>query len=261
MAKWCEPPSLASRHRVRWIGPIGSSRRNSRLSSGCPIAPTFPLGLALSISPSLSTFLPDAFSAGASVVRCAPISCWMPWSRRYLPANQSGMPSMIDHSDRGSQYVSIRYTERLAEAGTESSVGCKGDSYDNTLAETINGLYRAELIHRRAQWKTVELLELATLERVTWCNHQPFSPSAKFHQPRLRIGIIRHSPRRLKSPVFKPQSFYEIRGDSGEACMKIQPLALLCDYSPNPITIAVNVSISRPTLTHSTSTYLFELTR
>ncbi len=80
--------------------------------------------------------------------------------------------SLIHHSDRGSQYVSIRYTERLAEAGIEPSVGSKGDSYDNALAETINGLYKAELIHRRAPWKTVESLELATLQWVTWFNHQ-----------------------------------------------------------------------------------------
>lgn len=80
--------------------------------------------------------------------------------------------SLIHHSDRGSQYVSIRYTERLVEAGIEPSVGSHGDSYDNALAETINGLYKAELIHRRAPWKTVESLELATLEWVTWFNHQ-----------------------------------------------------------------------------------------
>jgi transposase InsO family protein len=79
--------------------------------------------------------------------------------------------SLIHHSDRGSQYVSIRYSERLAEAGIEPSVGSKGDSYDNALAETINGLYKAELIHRRAPWKTREALELATLEWVCWFNH------------------------------------------------------------------------------------------
>ncbi len=79
---------------------------------------------------------------------------------------------LIHHSDRGAQYVSIRYTERLAEAGIEPSVGSKGDSYYNALAETINGLYKAELIHRRIPWKTVESLELATLEWVTWFNHQ-----------------------------------------------------------------------------------------
>ena len=79
--------------------------------------------------------------------------------------------ALIHHSDRGSQYVSIRYSERLAEAGIEPSVGSKGDSYDNALAETINGLYKAELIHRRAPWKTKESLELATLEWVSWFNH------------------------------------------------------------------------------------------
>jgi|TARA_Y100001934_G_scaffold43067_1_gene51899 transposase InsO family protein len=79
---------------------------------------------------------------------------------------------LIHHSDRGSQYVSIRYTERLAEAGIDPSVGSKGDSYDNALAETINGLYKAELIHRRGPWKSMESVELATLEWVSWFNHQ-----------------------------------------------------------------------------------------
>lgn len=79
--------------------------------------------------------------------------------------------ALIHHSDRGSQYVSIRYSERLADAGVEPSVGSKGDSYDNALAETINGLYKAELIHRRAPWKTREAVELATLEWVSWFNH------------------------------------------------------------------------------------------
>jgi hypothetical protein len=67
--------------------------------------------------------------------------------------------------------VSIRYTERLADAGIEPSVGSRGDSYDSALAETINGLYKAELIHRRAPWKTREAVELATLEWVSWFNH------------------------------------------------------------------------------------------
>jgi len=79
--------------------------------------------------------------------------------------------ALIHHSDRGSQYVSILYTERLAQAGIEPSVGSRGDSYDNALAETINGLYKAELIHRRAPWKTKESVELATLEWVSWFNH------------------------------------------------------------------------------------------
>ena len=79
--------------------------------------------------------------------------------------------ALIHHSDRGSQYLSIRYTERLAEAGIEPSVGSKGDSYDNMLAETIHGLYKAARIHRRAPWKTKESVELATLEWVAWFNN------------------------------------------------------------------------------------------
>lgn len=78
---------------------------------------------------------------------------------------------LVHHSDRGSQYVSIRYTERLAEAGIEPSVGSAGDAYDNALAETINGLYKTEVIKRRAPWKTKEAVELATLEWVAWFNH------------------------------------------------------------------------------------------
>jgi transposase InsO family protein len=80
--------------------------------------------------------------------------------------------TLVHHSDRGSQYVSIRYSERLAEAGIEPSVGSRGDSYDNALAETINGLYKAELIHRRAPWKSKAAVELATLEWVAWYNTQ-----------------------------------------------------------------------------------------
>lgn len=88
-----------------------------------------------------------------------------------LYARQPDRDSLIHHSDRGVQYVSIRYTERLAEAGIEPSVGSIGDSYDNALAETINGLYKAEVIHRRGPWKTVEAVEIATLEWVAWFNH------------------------------------------------------------------------------------------
>ena len=78
----------------------------------------------------------------------------------------------MHHSDRGSQYVSIRYTERLAEHGIEPSVGSVGDSYDNALAETINGLYKAEVIHRRGPWRNFEAVELATLTWVDWFNHR-----------------------------------------------------------------------------------------
>jgi len=79
---------------------------------------------------------------------------------------------LICHSDRGSQYVSIRYTERLAEAGIEPSVGSVGDSYDNALAETVIGLFKAEVIHRRGPWRSFEAVEYATLEWVDWFNHR-----------------------------------------------------------------------------------------
>lgn len=79
---------------------------------------------------------------------------------------------LIHHSDRGSQYVSIRYTERLAEAGIEPSVGSVGDAYDNALAETINGLYKTEVIRRRRSWKTVEEVEMETLKWVDWFNNR-----------------------------------------------------------------------------------------
>jgi transposase InsO family protein len=91
--------------------------------------------------------------------------------------------ALIHHSDRGSQYVSIRYSERLAEAGIEPSVGSRGDSYDNALAETINGLYKAELIHRRAPWKTKAAVELATLEWVAWYNTQRLLESIGYIPP------------------------------------------------------------------------------
>ena len=79
---------------------------------------------------------------------------------------------LVHHSDRGVQYVSIRYTERLAEAGIEPSVGSVGDSYDNALAETIIGLFKTELIRQRGPWKNIDEVEYATLEWVDWFNHR-----------------------------------------------------------------------------------------
>ena len=78
---------------------------------------------------------------------------------------------LIHHSDHGSQYLSIRYTERLQDAGIEPSVGSVGDSYDNAMAETINGLYKAEVIHRQGPWNGLDDVEYATLEWVDWFNH------------------------------------------------------------------------------------------
>jgi putative transposase len=82
------------------------------------------------------------------------------------------LDSVVAHTDRGSQYTAIRYTERLAEAGIAASVGSVGSSYDNALAETINGLYKTELIKPRGPWRTLDLVEIATAEWVDWFNHR-----------------------------------------------------------------------------------------
>ena len=115
--------------------------------------------------------MPGGSSAGGSAARRTQASCWTPWSRRSTIAARPG-GGLVHHSDRGVQYVSINYTERLAEAGIEPSVGSVGDSYDNALAETINGLYKAEVIHRRGPWRSFEAVEFATLEWVDWFNNR-----------------------------------------------------------------------------------------
>ena len=89
------------------------------------------------------------------------------WRRRATP-----LKGLIHHSDRGVQYLAIRYTERLAQAGAVPSVGSRGDSYDNALAESFNGLYKAELIRHRGPWRGLEDVEHATLEYVDWFNHR-----------------------------------------------------------------------------------------
>jgi len=85
---------------------------------------------------------------------------------------RSDIDRLVHHSDRGSQYLSIRYTERLAEAGIDPSVGSVGDSYDNALAETVIGLYKTEVIRRRGPWRHLEAVEFATLEWVDWFNNR-----------------------------------------------------------------------------------------
>jgi putative transposase len=101
---------------------------------------------------------------------------------------------LIHHSDRGSQYLSIRYTERLADAGAVCSVGSRGDSYDNALAEAVNGLYKTEVIRKTGPWRSLEHVELATAEWVDWWNHRrllgatggipPAEFEALYHQQR-----------------------------------------------------------------------------
>ena len=104
------------------------------------------------------------------------------------PAKDAGL---VAHSDRGSQYLAMKYTERLAEAGIAPSVGSVGDSCDNALAETVIGLFKTEVIRRRGPWRSLEAVELATLEWVHWFNHQrllepighvpPAKAEARFH--------------------------------------------------------------------------------
>jgi putative transposase len=89
------------------------------------------------------------------------------WTRQH-----EDLDGLVHHSDRGVQYLAIRYTERLAEEGAVASVGSRGDSYDNALAEAVNGLYKAELIGRRGPWRTAEQVELATLQWVSWWNER-----------------------------------------------------------------------------------------
>jgi putative transposase len=111
------------------------------------------------------------------------------WTRR-----RHDLKGLVHHSDRGVQYLSIRYTERVAEVGALSSVGSRGDSYDNAMAESINGLYKAEVIHRQGPWRSLEQVELATATWVDWWNHRrlhsalrdvpPAEYEALYHQQR-----------------------------------------------------------------------------
>ena len=112
------------------------------------------------------------------------------------PIRRAGL---VHHSDRGVQYVSLRYTQRLAEAGIEPSVGSVGDSYDNALAETVIGLFKAELVHRRGPWRSFEAVEFATLEWVAWFNTRrllepignipPAEAEARYYEQRDTLSV------------------------------------------------------------------------
>jgi putative transposase len=93
------------------------------------------------------------------------------------------LDGLVHHSDRGSQYLSIRYSERLGENGIVASVGSRGDSYDNALAESTIGLYKTELIYRRGPWRTADQVELATLEWIDWFNHRRLHSGANSGTP------------------------------------------------------------------------------
>jgi putative transposase len=118
-------------------------------------------------------FVIDAFArriVGWRVSRSAQAGFVLDALEQALHERRPFRSDLVHHSDRGSQYVSIRYTERLAEAGIEPSVGSVGDSYDNALAETVIGLFKTEVIRRRGPWRSLEAVEFATLEWVDWFN-------------------------------------------------------------------------------------------
>jgi putative transposase len=120
-------------------------------------------------------FVIDAFArriVGWRVSRTARAEFVLDALEQALHDRQPWRANLIHHSDRGVQDVSLKYTERLAEAGIEPSVGSVGDSYDNALAETVIGLFKTEVIHRRGPWRSFEAVEFATLEWVDWYNNR-----------------------------------------------------------------------------------------
>ena len=153
------PPSM----RPRGLWSSGTSRRRGRISSGSPTSPTWRPGAASSMWRSSSMCLRGGSSAGASRRRCARTSCSTRSSRRSTTGAARRLTGLVHHSDRGTQYLSMRYTDRLAEAGIAPSVGSRGDSYDNALAESVIGLFKTEVIQRRGPWRHLEAVEFATL--------------------------------------------------------------------------------------------------
>ena len=120
-------------------------------------------------------FIIDAFSrciVGWHVSRSLRTDLVLSALEQALWARKGPFAGLVHHSDRGVQYLAVRYTERLAEAGIATSVGSRGDSYDNALAESVHGLYKAELVYRRGPWRGGDDLELATLEWVDWFNNR-----------------------------------------------------------------------------------------
>ena len=143
-------------------------------------------------------FIIDAYSryiVGWHVSRSLGTDLVLTALEQALWAREGPFEGLVHHSDRGVQYLSIRYTERLAEAGVATSVGSRGDSYDNALAETVNGLYKTELVYRRGPWRGREDLELATLEWVDWFNNRRlfgalgYVPPAEYEASRYPVPI------------------------------------------------------------------------
>ena len=123
---------------------------------------------------------------------------------------------LIHHSDHGSQYLSIRYTERLAEANIEASVGSVGDSYDNALAETINGLYKTEVIWHRGPWRNMSEVEFATLEWVDWFNNRRLlEPIGNIPPAEFEMAYYRQLEESADAAWLKQKSLRKSRADSG----------------------------------------------
>lgn len=206
-----------AKHHARWIGSTGSfapSDQNQLWASDFTYVSTWQSWLYVA-------FVIDVFArriVGWCVSTSMKTDFVLDALEQALYTRQPERDSaLIHHSDRGSQYVSIRYSERLAEAGIEPSVGSKGDSYDNALAETINGLYKAELIHRRAPWKSREAVELATLEWVAWFNHHRLLGSIGYIPPaEAEANYYRQLASQAASAEawLKPNSLHETRGGS-----------------------------------------------
>jgi len=112
------------------------------------------------------------------------------WTRAREGADLSGL---VHHSDKGVQYVAVRYTQRLAEAGAVASVGSTGDSYDNALAEAFNSLFKAELVRNKGPWKNIDDLEIATAEYVDWFNHRRLHGELGHVPPAEYEATHRHS--------------------------------------------------------------------
>ena len=148
-------------------------------------------------STSRSSLTPSAAgsSAGRSPTTSAPTLPSTPWRWR-SGQRQGRLDGLVHHSDRGVQYLAIRYTERLADAGAVTSVGSRGDSYDNALAESTIGVYKTELIRRQGPWRCVDDVELATLERITGSITAPPRRHRRPAPSRVRRALLRSTTHR-----------------------------------------------------------------
>lgn len=136
---------------------------------------------------------------------------------------ESGTDGLVHDSDRGVQYLSIRYTERLAEAGIEPSVGSIGDSYDNALAESVIGLFKTEVIRRRGPWRSLEDVEFATLEWVAWFNHR------RLLEPIGYVPPVEHEEGTIVARRLRPNWWHsrsELSGEPGAVQVLMGPRGL-----------------------------------